>query len=568
MADGNGFSFTALALGLSGLLIGVGLLLVAVFSMVQVGRVLIIAGIAVLVFHFILFPKITEFINAYKEDSENGKSRYVLFLLFFIFIHLMDAANNFSRDAGSSTRFFGAYILLGQLGFWLVFAKEYNSFSKEFIIMFFASIFISILSWLVPILIKTYIPVNGFFSLISITATITIAPAWLIFLYFYKPAQESRALNILLDGYIAFWFIMLIMNYLTFDNFGRLATTTGDLPVFAAISRLFAIVLNAIASIISLIMGFVTSVPTVIATGFDNAVQVATGRYYGGEEEESEDDRQLGITLDKIQSDMNEYYIGDPVSVWAKLQARTLDERMNIQFSCYAVDAEENKISGTTDPQTLSVDSFEEEMISCDFGEGALAEGYYKVVIVADFNFETTAYLKVFFMNKDTIRALTREGKEAQQEYPIIERTNAIYTEGPIGIGMETVDNPPIGVPAGDTAKPFLGITIDNRWNGIIDNVNNLNIMIPQTMELDTSLASCKFVASGTEGENSVYVLQNPGTIGPIEYYKSFRCKVIVDLSDLDDVPVTVRYFRAKAAYDYIISAETTVQIQPEEEVM
>jgi hypothetical protein len=66
-----------------------------------------------------------------------------------------------------------------------------------------------------------------------------------------------------------------------------------------------------------------------------------------------------------------------------------------------AADENDTLIAGTAYPETINVDQYEETTVSCDFPAGTLRPGYYDVTVNATFNFETRAYLKTYFMNKE-----------------------------------------------------------------------------------------------------------------------------------------------------------------------
>jgi hypothetical protein len=233
---------------------------------------------------------------------------------------------------------------------------------------------------------------------------------------------------------------------------------------------------------------------------------------------------------------------------------------IDIYITCEAIDENDtsypaNKIEP---PSPINIFKEEDYFISCDFN--SLKTGYYEIQINATFKFETTSRLKTFFMNKETVRALRREDKDVYEEYPIIEDTTAIYTEGPVGIGMETTKPPIIVSETG--SKPYLGITVENKWEGHISEIIDLYVTPPTGMELYPSLSSCNFASSGQD-----YRYIDSSKIGTIESYRSFRCRYSVYKTDLDEVPVSTRYFRARVVYYYTLTKSTSVEIEPDVEL-
>ncbi|MBD3203304.1 hypothetical protein GF327_03355 [Candidatus Woesearchaeota archaeon] len=294
-----------------------------------------------------------------------------------------------------------------------------------------------------------------------------------------------------------------------------------------------------------------------VQAAWQRSIINATGEYYGGNQERSET-RPLGVYLKEPETDMQRYFVGDPVSVWVPLKATTLDKTIDITIDCYAKDGEDNIFpADNIDPSFIDVYSKEDYFISCDFNN--LAEGYYEITIKASFNFLTSTRLRVFLMNKETVRALRREGKEIFDEYPFIENANAVYTEGPVELGMETVSQPIIIDPS-KGSSPYIGITLGNLWDGIISEVIMLELTTPDGTQLDTSPSSCDFIGSG-----QTYTHSNPSSIGTIDYYRSFRCKTHIDIGDLDlRAPVTTGYFQAAAEYIYTLTETIDVEIEPD----
>jgi len=143
---------------------------------------------------------------------------------------------------------------------------------------------------------------------------------------------------------------------------------------------------------------------------------------------------------------------------------------------------------------------------------------------------------------------------------------------------------PPIGI---DTASiaPTFGVTISNEWDGKLLSIKKLIIYIPEGFEINTG-ASGDPQARGdctnkfdpytpTEDEKqdgyTAYVLdpldptmQHLPELQAVSGFQTFRC--MLTISDVDKIlgttPITTKYFKATAEYNYITSKSTSVEVK------
>ena len=203
----------------------------------------------------------------------------------------------------------------------------------------------------------------------------------------------------------------------------------------------------------------------------------------------------LGVTLENVQSDFPRYYEDEDVVVFGTVKARTLDDPVNIKVGCYVKDSKGRAtLADEVNPdEEFKVYTLEEQDFACTFkkceedSECALKIGSNSIKTYADFNFETLAYLKTYFINRETQRAMVRQGLDVFEEYNIKDkRPIAVYTNGPVEIGMETT-MPLIGVSDSYIAYPTLSISLNNRlgWEGKIIELNELTLFFPAGVELE-----------------------------------------------------------------------------------
>ena len=229
---------------------------------------------------------------------------------------------------------------------------------------------------------------------------------------------------------------------------------------------------------------------------FINRLNMATGDYYTGTVDENQNQR-LGVFLDDLKASDPEFYQGETVSVWAMLEAKTLEDGLKIDVNCYHGKKNSDGIfldsqKGKSFPEVIPLVYDEEQVdIDCRFisdaSDSAMEKGSNKVTVQAEFHFETMAYLKTYFMDKDTLRSMDRQGIDPFEKYEIEDKKPiAKFTNGPVRIGMGSVD-PPIGINDKFSVTPRLGITLDTNmgWKGKIKQIDELIIMVPNATSLD-----------------------------------------------------------------------------------
>jgi hypothetical protein len=345
----------------------------------------------------------------------------------------------------------------------------------------------------------------------------------------------------------------------------------------------------------------------------------------------------LGVYLENVQSADPKYYEDEEVIVWGTVKARTLDDPINIQVGCYIekgrAEKDKEKVLASVDPEKkFPVFALEEKDFACTFNEGILKDGSNTVKAFAEFNFETLAYLKAYFINRERQRAMIREGQDIFEEFDIQDREPvAVYTNGPATIEMGTT-NPLVGVSEDYTVHPALDIGIKNKedWEGKINQLKELVLFLPNGVNLEscnknflryslgdkgdncnnpacegddcdnptctTCYGSCKkFVydecmeASGNAGlcrdmreecgkvcvslfkeggqEYSGHVLDLKDVRlkdeDDFEKFKLFRCRFTPIPKDvLGTSPITTKYFRVKARYNYTVEKTVTVNVE------
>jgi len=296
---------------------------------------------------------------------------------------------------------------------------------------------------------------------------------------------------------------------------------------------------------------------------FIKPLRYATGDYYTGKVDEYEYE-PVGVYLENLEAADPKFFEGEKIVVWAVLKAKTLDNEININVSCYTKEGDK-KINGDITPKNeFNIAGEEEEYLDCVFDK--LNHGKKDVIFNAEFNFETMAYLKTYFMDKEKLRAFDRDKIDVFNHYKISHRNPiAIYTNGPAGIGMRTQDRLPVGVYSNKDNIPFFfGITIENNWEGVIKNITDLEVQVHNSLELTNCNPEFEFKEENEDGYN-VYSLMPDKIIEDIKAGKFYSIQCRLNPSDpkslLGNEPITTRYFRVTVNYIYELEKSTPVEI-------
>ncbi len=281
---------------------------------------------------------------------------------------------------------------------------------------------------------------------------------------------------------------------------------------------------------------------------------LTVGDLYTGQVDDSSKE-PLGVFLKPISLASPTLYDGERITLFSTIKVNTFDKPVNVNLDCSA-----DNIKGEVYPdKSFTVNNYNERTINCMFDEGMLDAGAHLVKIKASFNFETTGYLKNYFINKETYMQIVSKDKSVWDVYKTDEENPiAKFSQGPVYLGIETGVTQPIVIdPNGDYIEPYLKVSIKNQWSGVIDRVNNLIIYTPKGIELDTRFCSSSFkrIESDLQGYNA-FALNSTKWLTNITTYKSLGCKL--DISDpgevLGDNPIVHKFFFVKVSYNYTLS--------------
>ncbi len=470
-----------------------------------------------------------------------------LFIIISLVIHLLDVFSDFRN---TSFRIF-AYLIL-TFAAWLTLFNDQENTGVANVANIKVPIILSSIAIFAPYL-GGIIPFLGGSQ--AFQTAIIFFPAWVLYLCF------AMGQNWFIT--ICRWGIVLLVVFLVFPaliNGFINDLRVGDIETGINVQQTISNTMRDLS------YGFNSVIKNIGKTWknvYNSLIQTATGDYYTGRVDDYEHE-PVGVYLEGLEASDSKFFEGEKIIVWATLKAKTLgDKEININVSCYAKEGDK-KINGNITPQNeFNIATEEEETLDCVFDK--LNPGKKEVIFNAEFNFETMAYLKTYFMDKERLRAFKREEIDVFQHYGISHiNPIAIYTNGPIGIGMKTAEPLPIGVYSDQENNPFFfGITIENNWEGIIKKVTNLEIQVHDSLELTNCDHEFEFKEKNDDGYN-VYSLVPDKRTENISNYYSIKCRLnpADPKSLLGNEPITTRYFRVTVNYIYELEKSTPVEIE------
>ncbi len=346
----------------------------------------------------------------------------------------------------------------------------------------------------------------------------------------------------------------------------------------------------------------------------------------------------LGVYFADPRAGEPVFYTYEPVVVWATIRSKTYQDPVVVKFECYRKEKEVIE-KGIPKPDIpFPVFQLEENDVECKFAQ-IPNPGPTDITLRATYNFATNAYLKTYFIDRETYRALTRQGiEDPLAQFAIKDKEpKPVFTNGPVQIGINI--GPIIHVAQTYNSLPRLTISLQNRqsiedkdkrivrqWEGKINEIKELVILTPPDVtiligdpnacnkpfaqytpercsESCTTFVSdpcakacqttdqicqneCKRLADEckNECENLFKVDTGQGPAGkPYNAYyldlskikqedykdidsqkfRTFSCLVNPAPEVLDKTPITTRYFRVRARYEYLL--ENTVQVNIEQ---
>ena len=397
---------------------------------------------------------------------------------------------------------------------------------------------------------------------------ILIAPFWLIVMFY--ATQSFPRLSLV---YSVIW--LFLVTFALFPNIRDFAEQQGHpLPDSLNPGSVLAFSWEKIKeSSSNFYQYFFVSAPKKIGSEVERQLAIATGGDYYTGKVDSAAKQRLGVYLENFRSADAVLYENAPVTAYATMRAETLDRELPIMLNCLA----DGNLSGTVRPQaTFTILTSDVIDIDCTWPREALKKGSHALTLRTEFEFTTRAYQKSYIMDQERLREYRRQNVDPLKDIPD-KNPIAIYTSGPVRIGMGTGQQPIALGKSGDPLQSW-GVTIENAWEGKVLEISRAFFFTPIGIEVDDPIAlgmvksSCDRLtledhAACEDTLVNVYELTQDELRSPLYKnltLKSFRIplKVANPSAVLGQAPIAVQNFKAMVEYRYLLERSTTVSVR------
>lgn len=328
----------------------------------------------------------------------------------------------------------------------------------------------------------------SFFPAIETVAAILLlfAPVWPT-IVLLTGNYESWLMRFLSVCFIIFWFVMALFS--TGVDIQDYASDRGFLPGSLTPAEVITYGTQAAVKAFTTFWRVTTEdIPKKLAEETERALAAAKGDYYTGRVD-SASKKRLGVYLDRFRAADPYFYENSPVTAYVTMKAETIDIPLDIDVTCEATQtallADKGPIKADRIlPQSyFNVITSDQYDIDCIWNKGKLEKGSHNLEFKAAFDFTTRAYKRAYVMSRDRYREYRRQNTDPLKGVSPRDPP-AIYTTGPVRIGMGVGPTQPIALgEQGDNLQPW-GITIDNAWEGKITEVKNVLIFVPEGLKV------------------------------------------------------------------------------------
>ncbi|MEM4239945.1 MAG: hypothetical protein QXM31_01970 [Candidatus Woesearchaeota archaeon] len=305
---------------------------------------------------------------------------------------------------------------------------------------------------------------------------------------------------------------------------------------------------------------------TMAKTELEITTAMLSGDYYTGQVDNAAKKR-LGVYLENFRTSEPAFYENTPVIAYATIKAETLDRELPIRVSCEADDGKSVFAADDIRPNdffsVITADQFD---IDCIWNPPKLKKGTYSLKLRTEFDFSTRAYARAYFMDRDRLREYRVQNIDPLKNIPD-KSPVAVYTSGPVRIGIETGQQP-IALGNAGEALPSMGVTVTNIWEGKVLEMTGIFFIIPKGLKIPTmqgikySTVECSALPAEEQPACddtlvNIYSLSSEELALP--YYKNLTTKTFrlpLEITDpqkvLGKAPLGVQNFKVSVQYRYM----------------
>ena len=497
---------------------------------------------------------------------EGGASRVNFLFILALIIHGVDGFMNFNSVSFRIT----AYLFLFFFG-WLVVFRERNCSWRDTGIAAGISGALALGAFFVPILMVKFLDPIMSWTLVNVLR-ICFPVYYLYFLF--NPL--TPLLKTIQTWVFWFWIFVFIFYLIAAVRFG----TLNDVPFLNALDAdvfenqddadaggawlsLWNFIKGVALDLFSAVEGMFIQKANETGDFGKSRLEYATGGYYSGNEENAP---AQGVFIKNIEYSQPDYIEGDIIEIAARIDIQTPSNSLEFSVDCKAEEEMDEEIIIDGDilelPDGRTMIGYKDELlpITCSFKNG-LSSGIYDVVFSVLYDYETSSSLKIYFMDMERKNAMRAEGIDPLEEYGKEKNPKAIYTNGPIKLGIKQPALP-IGLDFDNELGPLIGFTIENDWGGEISKINSIYVYTPEGLSLDLNYCD-EFTEISTENGMNVYRIANPSKIKKIEDYLTINCKTIIDSKSslLGDDEISTKEIKVIASYVFETEKSTDIRI-------
>jgi len=487
------------------------------------------------------------------------------FALFALAAHVWDFANGFGLQQNHRIIMLIWYILIAIIAIFFYYKTNFSQESGRYLGLSLIAFALPYARWI------PYIGTNDYFNW-----AMMFLPLW--FLYIALHEHENSfwlplvAKGIIL-GLILTMIIVLVSLVIQRDLLPNVQNPAG--AVGASIQRVWQEIVDAW----HLLWGKITGSGVFSYRRWEqkfNSTFNPSAVIYAGQVEQNKQE-PIGVYITNLKSLYPNNYRGTEPVITSRIEAKTfIPGGVLIEPSCRLERTGKQPLGGITDVKEILVEYQMTRDVACTFPiEDNITLGTWYGVMGAKFPFETWAYITNTFVARSTIRNYQAQGRDINRDLDIDQQAVAVYTNGPVGIGISSGQQPiDIDPDAKDNnyIQQRFGFTLTNRWTqGQLGEVREVDLLIAEPFQLkEGSCLPTAWSGSPTLDEDGFwhYTFQRSPDlqIDARHDYRTVTCQLMLpDKESAEQVlgfgektPVT---FVVIAKYDYVLEKKVAVKI-------
>lgn len=525
--------------------------------------------------------------------TESSSGKITLFFFIVLFFHLLDVFTVYQStgllDIGLRISYYivvvicAAWLLPGEGSF---FVRLFSKQTGTFLIVSAIAVMLPIIISLLGSKIVSVLNDNIWFSFFLI-----FCPPWVVYLLFTH-GDESNFLRVVRK----LWTIPIVLLLLA-----TLVTSVSDLSLSNPVSdsyinvnpgdmfrELYQKVTDAGSNLFDGLSNAGSNAVLFINTQLNDSI----GYNFQGQVDPYTT-TDYGVQFEKIYTSSSKYYEGADVTVHAHIQGDTFGDQISLVLRCFAVSksgSTQSVIEGEITTQTRygsNVVIKNKQPVSATCTLENLTEGYYTVHFAGSFNFATEAYIPYYFVPYDLLESAWAQDIDPAEDAGIAKNPVAIYTGGPVRLGLASEFDQPIGIDLikdknkeahPDTTLPIYGASLSNNWlDGEISSTRKIQLIVPEPFILkncdrkdvngnDGYTKELSYTTNKSLPSYRIYTFGNLNDANANAFFESVSCYLGFDsvasaenlISGYDMVQ---RTFAARTEYLYTIEDEIQLQV-------